>query len=91
MDDIKIALNRLLMKIRAEIPKKVSQLENDSGYLTSSGEIGTSFTTDETLTLENGVLSVNTATEVEADNTLPITSAAVNTTVGNIEVILETI
>lgn len=49
------------------------------------------FTTDETLTLENGVLSVNTAEDVEQDNTLPITSAAVHTTVGNIEVLLATI
>lgn len=52
---------------------------------------GVSFTTDETLKLENGVLSVNTATEAEEDNTLPITSAAVATTVGNIEIILKTI
>ena len=50
-----------------------------------------SFDTDETLTLKDGVLSVNTADVVEADNTLPITSAAVNTTVGNIEIILATI
>lgn len=39
----------------------------------------------------DGVLSVETATAVEADNTLPITSAAVNTTVGNIEILLATI
>lgn len=91
MSDIKIALNRLLSKIRTEIPTKTSQLENDSGYLTSSDEIGSAFTTDDTLTLKNGVLSVNTAKEVEADNTLPVTSAAVNATVGNIEIILETI
>lgn len=50
------------------------------------------FETDETLTLsEDGVLSVNTATDVEADNTLPITAAAVYTTVGNIEILLSTI
>lgn len=47
-------------------------------------------TVDETLTYENGKLSVNTADEV-GDNTLPITAAAVNTTVGNIEVLLKTI
>lgn len=40
---------------------------------------------------EDGVLSVETATAVEADNTLPVTSAAVNTTVGNIEILLTTI
>ncbi len=46
--------------------------------------------TDETLNVNNGVLSVNCATEVE-DNTLPITAAAVHTTVGNIETLLATI
>lgn len=38
-----------------------------------------------------GVVRVNTATEAEEDNTLPITSAAVYTNIGNIEVLLETI
>lgn len=47
--------------------------------------------TDETLVLKDGVLSVNTADVVEAGNTLPITSAAVHVTVGNIEALLETI
>ena len=47
--------------------------------------------TDDTLTLKNGKLCVNTTDSVEADNTLPITSAAVHTVVGNIEVILKTI
>ena len=39
---------------------------------------------------ENGVLSVDTATAVEEDNTRPVTSAAVQTTVGNIEILLKT-
>lgn len=53
-----------------------------------SGVLGT----DDTLRLsEDGILSVNTADKPEADNTLPITAAAVHTTVGNIEVLLETI
>lgn len=53
---------------------------------------GTSFTTDETLTLsKDGVLSVNCATDVEEDNTLPITAAAVYTEVGNINILLQTI
>lgn len=58
---------------------------------TGGGTGGTSFRTDDTLTLKNGILSVNTAKEVEEDNTLPITSAAVHTTVGNIEILLSTI
>lgn len=40
---------------------------------------------------ETNTLSVDTATTVEEDNTRPITSAAVYTTVGNIEILLETI
>lgn len=53
---------------------------------------GVDFTTDKTLTLSpEGVLSVNTADVVEADNTLPVTSAAVQVTVGNIEELLKTI
>lgn len=59
--------------------------------LNKGGGSGQGFTTDETLTLENGVLKVNTAKEVEADNTLPVTAAAVNKTVGNIEILLGTI
>ena len=54
-------------------------------------ESGTKFTTDETLSLENGVLSVNTADSAEEDNTLPITAAAVYTQVGNIAELLKTI
>ena len=49
------------------------------------------FETDETLTLKNGILSVNTTNDMEQDNTLPITSAGVYATVGNIEALLKTI
>lgn len=49
------------------------------------------FQTDETLTLKNGILSVNTTNDMEQDNTLPITSAGVFATVGNIEALLKTI
>lgn len=52
---------------------------------------GTEFQTDDTLTMEDGTLRVNVTDVVEEDNTLPITSAAVAATVGNIEVILQTI
>lgn len=54
-------------------------------------DTGVQFETDSTLTLKDGVLSVNTANQMEQDNTLPITSAAVYTTVGNIEILLGTI
>lgn len=52
---------------------------------------GISFEVDETLTLQGGILSVNTADDVEKDNTLPVTSAAVYAEVGNINALLETI
>ena len=55
------------------------------------GNIGTAFETDDTLSLKDGVLSVNTASEAEADNTLPITSAAVYAEIGNIDALLQTI
>lgn len=56
-----------------------------------AGEGGVNFEVDKTLNLENGVLSVNTADNVEQDNTLPVTSAAVYAEVGNINALLETI
>lgn len=40
---------------------------------------------------KDGVLSVDVATEADPDNTKPITSAAVNTLVGNIDALLSTI
>ena len=47
---------------------------------------------DETLHLsQEGQLSVNTAKDAEQDNTLPITSAAVYTELGNIDALLATI
>lgn len=53
--------------------------------------VGTAFETDKTLTLKDGILSVNTTEKMEQDNTLPITSAGVYATVGNIEALLKTI
>lgn len=49
------------------------------------------FKTNETLIMKDGVLSVNTTNNMEQDNTLPITSAGVYATVGNIEALLKTI
>lgn len=58
----------------------------------SGGSGGTSFTTDESLTLSvDNVLGVNTTNLVESDNTLPISSAGVYAALGDIEVLLNTI
>ena len=62
----------------------IIKLGNESG-----GNVD--FQTDDTLTLKDGVLSVNTTNNMEQDNTLPITSAGVFATVGNIEALLKTI
>lgn len=45
--------------------------------------------TDETLTYKDGKLSVNTADDINDNNTLPVTAAAVYETVGNIEILLK--
>lgn len=71
---------------------KEKNSEQDSRLRTlEQGGGGISFETDNTLKLEGGILSVNTADTVEKDNTLPVTSAAVYTEVGNINALLATI
>lgn len=55
------------------------------------GGEGLNFQPGNALELKDGVLNVLTASNVEADNTLPITAAAVSVTVGNIEALLESI
>lgn len=67
------------------------ELEADFEEVQTVNTGGVAFQTDETLKLENGILSVNTTDEMEKDNTLPITSAGVYATVGNIEALLKTI
>lgn len=65
--------------------------ENGNVEIPGGSGGGVDFRTDETLKLENGVLSVNTTDQMEQDNTLPMTSAGVYATVGNIEALLKTI
>lgn len=81
------------MTINVQLEQSDMHMAADFGeiqYVHGAGG-GVDFVTDETLTLKDGVLSVNTADEVEADNTLPVTSAAVHSTVGNIEILLSLI
>lgn len=53
--------------------------------------VAVEYTAGDNIKIENNVISVLTADEASEDNTRPITSAAVNSIVGNIEVLLETI
>lgn len=71
--------------------KESGDFKGEKGDKGDRGNDGTTFVPDETLTLQNGILSVNTAKEPDPNNTLPITSAAVASTVGNIEILLKTI
>ena len=76
-----------LKAMLSDMDAKIEALSGGGG-----GGGGVNFTTDETLTLSpDSVLSVNTADVVEEDNTLPVTSAAVQITVGNIDELLKTI
>lgn len=72
-----------------DVYAQIMSLLNNGG--SGGGGGGVYFETDETLTLKDGVLSVNTTNEMEQDNTLPMTSAGVYATVGNIEALLKTI
>lgn len=63
-----------------------------SATVIGGGGGGVNFTPGNALELtEDGVLNVKTAPSPEPNNTLPITSAGVAATVGNIEIILQTI
>ena len=74
-----------------KIGQNTTDLEALLAQANNLPDAGVQFETDSTLKLENGILSVNTTNQVEQDNTLPITSAGVFTTVGNIEALLKTI
>ena len=72
-------------------PTKGDYVKGKDEFLKQMPGGGVDFKTDSTLKLERGVLSVNTTDQMEQDNTLPITSAGVYATVGNIEALLKTI
>lgn len=67
-----------------------STLKGDITISNTAG-VGTNYKAGENIDITNNVISVITTDEVEQDNTRPITSAAVYTEVGNINILLETI
>ena len=78
--------------VRYDEDQNLTEEEKAQARKNIGADVGVNFTTDETLSLsEDGVLSVNTADDVEQDNTLPVTSAAVFAEVGNINALLGTI
>lgn len=78
-----------IMELLNDHEGRITVLERTGGG--GSGG-GTAFTPGNALELtEELVLNVRTTNDAEEDNTLPITSAGVNTIVGNIGAILDTI
>lgn len=65
--------------------QKLPSRQGENAYLINEVQLG------EALSLTNGVLNVNTANAAQQDNTLPITSAAVHTEIGNIAALLAAI
>lgn len=59
--------------------------------ISTTANIGTNLKAGENIDITDGVISVITTEEVEPDNTKPITSSAVYTEVGNINILLQTI
>jgi hypothetical protein len=78
--------------IYSALASRVAVLEDKVANGSTGGTGGgVEFKTDASLTLKDGVLSVNTTNQMEQDNTLPMTSAGVYAAVGNIEALLKTI
>lgn len=74
----------------------LDKLSDSNGILTYDGKAlggggAGGYAIGDGLKVENGKLSVDTATAAEQDNTKPITSGAVYTAVGNINALLATI
>lgn len=80
-----------MKKVTMQFGRASGALNTGGATATIRGEATVSFETDATLHFVDGVLGVNTAAVVEENNTLPITSAAVYTEVGNINALLSTI
>jgi hypothetical protein len=87
--DVYNQLMAKLSNLSDNMEEAVAEAVNE--YLKENPIDGVQFETDESLTLENGILSVNATNVMEQDNTLPITSAGVFATVGNIDILLKTI
>ena len=77
------------MRISAKLHTEGERLHAD---FQATVQVGGDFSLGHALMWDKqGRLAVQVADEAEADNTLPITAAAVHTELGNIEILLQTI
>lgn len=82
----------LTVTYNLEADIKPSQpLSAELGISFSDGGGGINYIIGDGLKLEGRTLSVDTAKEVEQDNTKPVTSAAVYVQLGNVEALLKSI
>ena len=72
-------------------PSKGTMLPITEVDITLPTSEGSKYEAGNNISIENNIISVLTADSAEQDNTKPITSAAVHTQIGNIQVLLETI
>lgn len=88
-------MKRKIIGVTVGTPLSPRSIQNKINPITTingiSADENGEIKTDDTLKFEKGILSVNTTNDMEQDNTLPITSAGVYATVGNIEALLKTI
>lgn len=84
---VNVDLTGVVKSVNGKTPDENGNVEITIPDSSQNGD----FKTDKTLSMEDGVLSVNTTNAIEQDNTLPITSAGVYAAVGNIEELLKTI
>lgn len=87
------ALVQKILEMTDNLPSDPAEIQRivDEYLAANPPKVTASFETDNTLILEDGILRVNTTDIAEKDNTQPITSAGVDTVVGNIGAILDTI
>ena len=90
---VKIKDGQVTISLTPDTAKVGSTMEvgGSSGGQGGSGNVDFNIGAGLILDANTNTLSVNTAKDVEADNTLPVTSAAVYTEIGNIDVLLSTI
>lgn len=74
------------MVFNAKFTEQGGEFRTEIASSAASG--GTAVKYGDGLKMQNGVLSVDTAKTVEQDNTKPVTSGAVYTEIGNIELLL---